>query len=106
MPSDEAEREAALRFVYRAEGGPSPGRFQPGNAVNLMRQLQALDARLAEATRLREIAEAVYGLEAVARDWSNSDGVLRRRTRYLVERGTELMNGAYRTLLKPLKTKV
>jgi hypothetical protein len=106
MPSGEAEREAALRFVHRAEGGPAPGRFQPVNAVNLMRQLQALDARQAGATSLREIAEAVYGLEAVARDWSNPDRVLRRRTRYLVERGTELMNGAYRTLLRPLKTKV
>jgi hypothetical protein len=105
MRSDEPEREAALRFVHRADGGTPPERFQPTNAVNLMRQLQALDAQLAGATGLREIAEAVYGLEAVARDWSNPDGVLRRRTRYLAERGTELMHGAYRTLLRPLKTK-
>ena len=107
MPSDEQEREAALRFVYRGDAGASPpGRFLPGNAANLMRQLQALDARLAGATGLREIAEAVYGLEAVAREWANPDGVLRRRTRYLVKRGVELMDGAYRGLLKPLKTKV
>ena len=59
-----------------------------------------------EKTSLREIAEAVYGLEAVAREWANPDGVLRRRTRYLVKRGVELMDGAYQGLLKPLKTKV
>ena len=105
LPSDEPEREAALRFVRRADGGTPPNRFRPANAVNLMRQLQALDARLAGAASLREIAEAVYGLEAVAGDWADPDGVRRRRTRYLVERGTELMRGAYRTLLRPLKAK-
>ena len=68
----------------------------------LMRQLQALDLARAGA-RHRQIAEAIFGAEAVAADWSRPGGVLKRRTRYLVQRGTALMNGAYRRLLRPLR---
>ena len=103
-PSDTRERDAALRFVHRGTLAAAPaGRYVPGNVVRLMQQLQALDGRLAGAGP-REIAEAVYGPEVVARDWSNPDGLLQRRTHYLIERGTALMSGAYRTLLKPLRT--
>ena len=105
MASDEPEREAALRFVQRNPGGEPRQRFVPYNAVNLMRQLQALDAHLAGAANLRAVAEAVYGPETVARLWNDPDGTLRRRVSYALARGKALMNGSYRTLLRTLRSK-
>ena len=97
-----AEREAGLRYLVRSDPAAA-SRFAPANPRRLMQQLQALDGRLVGAS-LRQIAEAVYGPEPVAGDWNRPDGVLERRTRYLVERGAMLMNGGYRRLLKPLGT--
>ncbi|EMP4332039.1 TPA: DUF2285 domain-containing protein [Pseudomonas aeruginosa] len=64
--------------------------------------LQALDATLAGAS-LREVAEGMFGVDAVA-DWY-SDGGLRSKVRRLVRRGDALMRGGYRRLaqLPPLE---
>ena len=65
--------------------------------------LQALDATLAGAS-LREVAEGLFGADAVAADW-HADGDLRARVRRLVRRGDALMRGGYRRLaqLPPLE---
>lgn len=65
--------------------------------------LQALDATLAGAS-LREVAEGLFGPDAVAADW-HADGDLRARVRRLVRRGDALMRGGYRRLaqLAPLE---
>ena len=57
--------------------------------------LQALDATQAGAS-LREVAEGLFGPDAVA-DWY-SDGGLRSKVRRLVRRGHALMRGGYRRL--------
>jgi hypothetical protein len=64
--------------------------------------LQALDATLAGAS-LREVAEGLFGADAVAADW-HKDSALRARVRRLVRRGDALMRGGYRRLaqLPPL----
>jgi hypothetical protein len=58
--------------------------------------LQALDATLAGAS-LREVAEGLFGADAVAADW-HKDSALRARVRRLVRRGDALMRGGYRRL--------
>ena len=65
--------------------------------------LQALDATLAGAS-LREVAEGLFGADAVAADW-HADGDLRARVRRMVRRGNALMRGGYRRLaqLPPLE---
>ncbi|HCF0599739.1 TPA: DUF2285 domain-containing protein, partial [Pseudomonas aeruginosa] len=51
----------------------------------------------------REVAEGLFGVEAVAANW-HKDGALRARVRRLVRRGDALMCGGYRRLaqLPPL----
>ncbi len=72
---------------------------RPGRATLLeAHTLQALDGTLAGAT-LREMAEVLYGLAAVAADW-HADSALRARVRRLAQRGTVLMRGGYRRLLQ------
>ncbi|PLP97928.1 DUF7011 domain-containing protein [Cupriavidus pauculus] len=61
-----------------------------------MRTLQALDGALAGASS-RDIAEAMQGSTAVARQW-HADCALRSRMRRLVRRGEWLMSGGYREL--------
>jgi len=65
--------------------------------------LQALDAALAGAS-LREIAEGLFGADAVAADW-HADGDLRARVRRLVRRGDAPMRVGFRRLaqLAPLE---
>ncbi|GAB2468682.1 DUF2285 domain-containing protein [Comamonas humi] len=72
-------------------------RPRPSPAALLeLHTLQALDATLAGAS-LREVAEGLFGADAVAADW-HADGELRARVRRLVRRGTALMRGGYRQL--------
>jgi len=72
-------------------------RSRPTPAALLeLHTLQALDATLAGAS-LREIAEGLFGAEAVAAGW-HADGGLRSRVRRLVGRGRSLMRGGYRRL--------
>lgn len=76
--------------VASARSRPTPA------AVLELHTLQALDASLADAS-LREIAEGLFGADAVAADW-HKDSALRARVRRLVQRGEALMRGGYRTL--------
>ncbi|QIL44205.1 DUF2285 domain-containing protein [Acidovorax sp. HDW3] len=82
-----------------ADAKPRP---KPAALLDL-HTLQALDATLAGAS-LREVAEGLFGADAVAADW-HADGDLRARVRRLVRRGDALMRGGYRRLaqLAPLE---
>jgi len=72
-------------------------RARPTSAALLeLHTLQALDATLAGAS-LREIAEGLFGAEAVAAGWY-TDGGLRSRVRRLVRRGQSLMRSGFRRL--------
>jgi hypothetical protein len=71
-------------------GSPLP----PHAALLELHTLQALDATLAGAS-LREVAEGLFGADAVAADW-HKDSALRARVRRLVRRGDALMRGGYR----------
>ncbi|WP_334070739.1 DUF2285 domain-containing protein [Burkholderia ambifaria] len=73
-----------------ARSRPTPAALLELNTV------QALDATLTGAS-LREIAEGLFGAEAVAAGWY-ADGGLRSRVRRLVRRGQSLMRGGYRRL--------
>jgi hypothetical protein len=75
----------------------------PPAALLELHTLQALDATLAGAS-LREMAEGLFGADAVATDW-HADGDLRARVRRLARRGDALMRGGYRRLaqLPPLE---
>ncbi len=72
-------------------------RPRPSAAALLeLHTLQALDATLAGAS-LREVAEGLFGVDAVAADW-HKDSALRARVRRLIRRGESLMRGGYRSL--------
>src|SRR3546814_14533641 len=72
-------------------------RSRPAPAAVLeLHTLQALDATLAGAS-LREVAEGLFGVDAVAADW-HADSALRARVRRLVRRANVLMPGGYRRL--------
>ena len=58
-----------------------------------LRALQALDASQAGASH-RDIAQALFGLEAVVLRW-HEDGDLRAQVRHLLRRAEALMNGGY-----------
>src|SRR3546814_1527057 len=66
----------------------------PLSALLELHTLQALDATLAGAS-LREVAEGLFGVDAVAADW-HADSALRARVRRLVRRANVLMRGGYR----------
>lgn len=77
----------------------SCSRPRPGRAVLMeARTLQMLDAILAGAS-LRDAAEALVGTAVVIAEW-HADGALRARVRRLTRRGTALMRGGYRRLLR------
>ena len=58
-----------------------------------LRALQALDAAQAGASH-RDIAQALFGLKAVAKRW-HEDGELRAQVRYLLRRADGYMRGGY-----------
>ena len=93
------------RSTTHAPDTPTPmARPRPPPAALLeLHTLQALDATLAGAS-LREVAEGLFGADAVAADW-HADGDLRARVRRLARRGDALMRGGYRRLaqLPPLE---
>ena len=79
-----------------ADAAPAARPRPPPAALLELHTLQALDATLAGAS-LREVAECLFGADAVVADW-HADGELRARVRRLVRRGTALMRGGYRRL--------
>lgn len=94
----------ALAYAHRGRGAshaldtpaPMARPRPPPTALLELHTLQALDATLAGAS-LRDVAEGLFGADAVAADW-HADGELRARVRRLVRRGTALMRGGYRRL--------
>jgi len=58
-----------------------------------LRALQALDGQHAGASH-RDIAEALFGEDAVRMRWS-ADGELRAQVRHLLSRGRDFMQGGY-----------
>ncbi|WP_186172343.1 DUF2285 domain-containing protein [Burkholderia gladioli] len=90
---------AELDMLARVDAAvpAATARARPAPAALLeLHTLQALDAALAGAS-LREMAEGLFGAEAVAAGWY-ADGGLRSRVRRLVRRGQSLMRGGYRRL--------
>lgn len=74
-----------------------PDRSRPSRTALLhTRALQALDGVAAGASQ-RELAEVLFGTEAVGERWA-PDGELRAQLRHLLRRGRGFMNGGYRTL--------
>src|SRR5690606_28910596 len=92
--ASELNKIAAAGAVPAATVRPRP----PLSALLELHTLQALDATLAGAS-LREVAEGLFGVDAVAADW-HADSALRARVRRLVRRGDGLMRGGYRRLAK------
>ncbi|MEQ6437976.1 DUF2285 domain-containing protein [Comamonas sp. w2-DMI] len=94
----------AVAYAQRGRGAPNvpdtPAPMArprpPPVALLELHTLQALDATLAGAS-LRQVAEGLFGSDAVTADW-HADGELRARVRRLVRRGTALMRGGYRRL--------
>lgn len=65
-----------------------------------LRALQALDASQAGASH-RDIAQALFGLEAVVLRW-HDDGELRAQVRHLLRRAEAFMHGGYLSLASVL----
>ena len=80
-------------------GGTPAAATRPRPAPTALQELHtllALDATLAGAS-LREVAEGLFGTDAVVKGWY-ADGGLRSRVRRLVRRGQGLMRAGYRRL--------
>ncbi|HWK69533.1 MAG TPA: DUF2285 domain-containing protein [Burkholderiaceae bacterium] len=95
----------ALNRLALADDAVSIAAVRPRPTLSGLQELhtlQALDATQAGAS-LREVAEGLFGVDAVATDW-HADSALRARVRRLVRRGDALMHGGYRRLaqLAPL----
>lgn len=77
---------------------PAAAQARPVTRAALLhlRALQALDAAQAGASH-RDIAQALFGLEAVALRW-REDGELRAQVRHLLSRAGGLMRGGYLAL--------
>jgi hypothetical protein len=94
---------ALVRFQRRLEGrrsGPLPKgwRITPRHLRRLALMLRALDGHLARAS-YREIADALFGSEPVARyAWKTSS--IRGQTIRLVKDAVRTMKGGYRRLLR------
>lgn len=78
-----------------APAGPS-ARAATRAALLHLRALQALDGSQAGASH-RDIAQALFGLEAVALRWQ-ADGELRAQVRHLLRRAEAYMKGGYLVL--------
>lgn len=101
VPLDPSLRSQLPEYQTQARvfGGevPQPKARPVGRAQMLhLRALQALDAWQAGA-RHRDIAGAVFGVEAVRTRWT-VDGELRAQVRHLLNRAEGLMRGGYLAL--------
>lgn len=99
MKTDRSQFEAARRFLFERYHEIAPQRPLHPRAPRMMQMLQVIDGRAAGASQ-REVAEVLFGAEAVAEEWRSSDR-LKSRVRYLEQRGSFFINGGYRTLLGP-----
>ncbi len=74
----------------------APARVATRGALLHLRALQALDGAQAGASH-RDIAQTLFGLEAVVRRW-HADGELRAQVRHLLRRAEAYMQGGYLVL--------
>lgn len=86
---------AQARILRGHAPAPTPLRATRSALLHL-RALQALDGAQADATH-RDIAQALFGLEAVALRWQ-ADGELRAQVRHLLRRAEGYMMGGYLAL--------
>ena len=86
-----------LQRFTRPNTAGAPGSIF-GSDERLRHALIALDESLAGKT-YRQIAISLFGEQRVAEDWRGVSQFLKDRTRRLVAKGHELMNGGYRDLL-------
>lgn len=97
-------RLEALGHFWRILAGQSsstlPGDISPARRARLALTLRAVDGRRARATR-REIAEVLFGPEAVPDGVAFDDHHLRSRIARLIRDGLAMIAGGYRKLLKP-----
>lgn len=95
--------EALGHFWRILAGQPSstlPGDISPARRARLALTLRAVDGRHARATR-REIAEVIFGSDAVPAGVAFDDHHLRSRTARLIRDGLAMIAGGYRKLLRP-----
>jgi hypothetical protein len=106
LPLDDAFRlraQSAMRFERRLRGLPSGAPPQSWGITRRYRRrlhlmVRALDGHLAEAS-YREIAEALFGAEAITRyGWKTSS--IRGQAIRLVRDAVGMMRGGYRKLLR------
>jgi hypothetical protein len=94
-----AQTELLKRLQRFSESDPQVIRKPPFTSdERLHHALIALDESLAGKT-YRQIAITIFGEKRVAEEWLGPSQFLKDRTRRLVAKGTELMNGGYRDLL-------
>jgi hypothetical protein len=88
-----------LQRLSEVDDSTKIGRAPWSNDERLRQALIALDGSLAGKT-YREIAIMIFGEERVTADWNGASRFMKDRTRRLVAKGLELMNGGYRELLR------
>jgi hypothetical protein len=98
IPLDKQLRTHLSLFREQArevQGLCPPPAFSAASRAGLihLRALQAIDALHAGASQ-REMAEVIFGIEAVRERWS-ADGELRAQMRHLLSRGKRWMRGGY-----------
>ncbi len=87
---------AQARVLQGQAPAAAPVRAATRSALLHLRALQALDGAQAGATH-RDIAQALFGLEAVVLRWQ-ADGELRAQIRHLLQRAEAYMRGGYLAL--------
>jgi hypothetical protein len=94
-----AVREASMPYesTRPAHGDGTKSRPSRMHVVHV-RALQVFDGTVSGASQ-RDIAEVLFGAEAIARCWS-SDSELRAQVRHLVKRAKYYVNGGYLELIK------
>jgi hypothetical protein len=97
-----AARIECVRLLQRLAELAAPataGRASWSANQKLFHALLALDGSL-DGRSYREIATVIFGQRRVTEDWTAASRFLKDRTRRLVAKGHNLMNGGYRDLLR------
>ena len=108
VPLGPALRGQLDTFTVQAQAlqglSPAAGGVRAASRAELLhlRALQALDGTQAGASH-RDIAQALFGLEAVALRWQ-ADGELRAQVRHLLRRAEAYMRGGYLVLAGARRT--
>jgi hypothetical protein len=93
-----AGAQPTLALLERTEQPAGTTASRPASSTLLnMRTLQAIDGKLAGASQ-REIAEVLFGLEAVGQHWG-ADSELRAQIRRWLRRADTFIEGGYRQLI-------